>query len=630
MAGAGRFLANVNFTGPPVPADEAWRQVEEFAHPKVGDADKLCAQFQFKLDGEYGNETCPDAVDEQLRLLRKCIDMFGENVAEFMRVLSAQIYNEMETQMRHDMFGNEQQLCAQGENERDHPEFAQKPEANVGKMTSQVVLEKAREAVGYVDGRRPSQGTVKQKEDTIQRKSHCFADEVMLKAHIREALYKKPYNVFDFYWEEGVFQRIAKSPVFYTITLAVIACNALWIAVDTDNNDASVLLQADLVFQVAEQFFCVYFFIEWFVRFMAFRYKRSCLQDGWFLFDSFLMSVTVLETWVVTVMLLITTDPMDAHGFIGTGVLRLFRLLRLTRIARIVRLVRIFPELLPLIKGISIAFRSVFFTLALLMGVVYVFSIGFTQLAGFTEKTRMQFPSVTQSMLCLFLRGAFPDVAEMVEGIADESLLLAGLMVLYLLIGAVTIMNMLVGILVEVVSVVSHVEKEQLSVYFVRQQLTELCVEHGINTDPEQPPGITKAQFLQLIEDPQTASIIDDTGADPVNVIDFITFLYKTRKELSFGNVVEVILNLRPTNASTVKDVADVRKLVVSELVSHLGDMENRIILNMQEMQHDAKTQCSFLSGASLRKRSRQKSSANGVHKAPSDDDALPFRGVDN
>merc|ERR1719453_844610 len=128
--------------------------------------------------------------------------------------------------------------------------------------------------------------------------------------------------------------------------------------------------------------------------------------------------------------------------------------------ARIARLLRICPELLVLLKGISIACRSVFFTLLLLVGVVYLFAVGFTQLSHFGESTQRYFPTVSQSMTCLFLRGAFPDVADMAEEIGGENLALGGFLIMYLLLGSITIMNMLVGILVEVVSVVANVEKE--------------------------------------------------------------------------------------------------------------------------------------------------------------------------
>eukprot|EP00971_Amphidinium_carterae_P155775 3088848-Amphidinium_carterae.1 len=55
--------------------------------------------------------------------------------------------------------------------------------------------------------------------------------------------------------------------------MGIIALNAIWIAVDTDYNQAEILLEAHPVFQIAEHFFCAFFVFEWLARFMSFRYK---------------------------------------------------------------------------------------------------------------------------------------------------------------------------------------------------------------------------------------------------------------------------------------------------------------------------------------------------------------------
>merc|ERR1712139_754129 len=105
------------------------------------------------------------------------------------------------------------------------------------------------------------------------------------------------------YKDTGVWQYIAKSSLFGNVTLAVIGTNALWLAVDTDMNDSTILLDAHPVFQVVENMFCTYFFFELLVRFMAFKWKRNCLKDPWFVFDSSLVLLMVLETWVMSAVI---------------------------------------------------------------------------------------------------------------------------------------------------------------------------------------------------------------------------------------------------------------------------------------------------------------------------------------
>merc|ERR1719336_2760423 len=91
----------------------------------------------------------------------------------------------------------------------------------------------------------------------------------------------------------------------------------------------------------------------------------------------------------------------------GTGhhthltILRIFRILRLTRVARMVRLMRQVPELVILIKGIAMATRSVSATLALLLAIIYVFAVLFTQLLSGTPAGAGCFDTVPEAMICL-------------------------------------------------------------------------------------------------------------------------------------------------------------------------------------------------------------------------------------
>ncbi|CAK0864925.1 unnamed protein product [Prorocentrum cordatum] len=163
-----------------------------------------------------------------------------------------------------------------------------------------------------------------------------FANKDSMKEKVWEALKKKEYNVADFYHKTGIWRTIATNPVFENITLLVIFVNALWIAIDTDMNPASTLLDAEPIFQIVDHAFCWYFSFEWYVRFSAFKRKRDGMKDAWFCFDSCLVFMMVAETWVMTIVLL-CLDSGGGGGLGGASILRLFRLLRLSRLARMLR-----------------------------------------------------------------------------------------------------------------------------------------------------------------------------------------------------------------------------------------------------------------------------------------------------
>merc|ERR1712232_531854 len=113
---------------------------------------------------------------------------------------------------------------------------------------------------------------------------------------------------------------------------------------------------------MGEHFFCVYFTFEWIVRFASFKYKRNCIRDAWFVFDSTLVFLMVMETWVLVII-------MAAAGNSGgspLGNTAMLRLLRLLRLSRLMRMLRSLPELMILIKGMVTAMKSVCYCMCLL------------------------------------------------------------------------------------------------------------------------------------------------------------------------------------------------------------------------------------------------------------------------
>merc|ERR1719183_1329693 len=116
------------------------------------------------------------------------------------------------------------------------------------------------------------------------------------------------------------------------------------------------------------------------------------------------------------------------------------------------------PELMILVKGMLVAMRSVFFTLLLLTFIIYMFAIMFRHTTQDTMIGQKYFPSVVVSMNSLLLRATLPDQADMVYEFSAESPYYGIMLGFFILFSSLTVMNMLVGVLCEVVSVVSCVE----------------------------------------------------------------------------------------------------------------------------------------------------------------------------
>ena len=122
--------------------------------------------------------------------------------------------------------------------------------------------------------------------------------------------------------------RLCTNSKFENCTFTVIGVNAIYMGVDSDLNLADMIDSSHIIFQLCESFFCIYFTFELAVRFMSFKHKKHCLNDGWFMFDSFLVTLMIAETWILPLLLGGAQMPIDVQF------LRLLRLLRLARMVR--------------------------------------------------------------------------------------------------------------------------------------------------------------------------------------------------------------------------------------------------------------------------------------------------------
>mmetsp|Transcript_137201 Transcript_137201/g.273817 ORF Transcript_137201/g.273817 Transcript_137201/m.273817 type:complete len:744 (-) Transcript_137201:47-2278(-) len=394
-----------------------------------------------------------------------------------------------------------------------------------------------------------------------------FPDAGAMKNQLRQNMTKVKYDVSMYYHTTGFTQQIARHPRFEQATLLVIGLNALWIWIDTDYNPGTMLLNSPPVFQVVEYFFCMYFTFEWTMRFGAFKRKCNGLRDAWFVFDSLLVATMVFETWLMTTIILSVSDG-GGGGLGNAGILRMARLLRLTRMARMARLLRAMPELLILIKGMVAAMRSVVFTLGLLFVMLYIFGIAFVQLCDDTPCEQM-FPDVINTMHTLLVNAALMDsLSLLIEPLQEQSIALLLVLYVFILLAALTVMNMLIGVICEVVSAVAATEREQLSLGFVKEKINELMTQSGADENNDQ--MISKEEFDKLLQNQKAVAILQDVGVDVVGLVDFKDIIFEPdtmqeegeEKLLGFADFMNLVLDLRGGNNATVKDMVNLRKYI--------------------------------------------------------------------
>ncbi|CAE7348443.1 CACNA1G [Symbiodinium natans] len=358
---------------------------------------------------------------------------------------------------------------------------------------------------------------------------------------------------------------IVRNPWFERITLAMVILNAVEMALDVELNPNSIVFDSDSspLFVVSHNLFCSFFLFELVIRCFAHGGLQYACRDVWFSFESLLGILMILETWVMPALhaLRLITSPTAANT---ANSLRVARVLRVLRTARLARLVKLMPELMILVKGMAVACRSVFFTLLLLLIITVIFSINFIEFSRGSALEAVFFDSLWSSMGTLILHCILPDQEVFFRSVAAESDGLAVLVMLFILLGSFTVMNMLLGVLVEAVKTVTLIERENLDAEVARKVLWGMLEKDGSEDDERL---ITREEFQDLLGHKKAAKALASIGVDVMAAADIGKMLFEDDEAILFLDFMSAMLTLRGSNKTTVKDIVELRKYVAEEFL---------------------------------------------------------------
>jgi len=364
----------------------------------------------------------------------------------------------------------------------------------------------------------------------------------------------------------------------------VIAANAVYMGIDSDYNQAETLFEADLGFIIVENAFCFFFFSELLIRFLAFRVKRECFKDGWFRFDTGLVLMMVGETWVLAPILTVLTGTVS----IPVGPLRLLRLLRLTRMAR---LMRSFPEIVTMCKGLLIASRAMISALVMCLLLIYIFSIVMHMCLGsaddinktLADEMNRNFATIPRCMFTLLLDGTFMMdgaaivMTELIMAGTPASVLACVVFLLFMVVSAFTVMNMLIGVICRAVNAVAEGEMDDAAIRLVKESiLTDLR-----KFDADGNGMISRGELAQVMNDPQSKSVMKALNVDRLFMIELQGMLFpKPDSEVPIKKIIELMLICRGDLACTVQTLAS----GLSYVATVIGQVEERMTLQLGSM----------------------------------------------
>lgn len=233
-----------------------------------------------------------------------------------------------------------------------------------------------------------------------------------------------------------------------------------------------------------------------------------------------------------------------------------------------------------MIKGMLTASASVGYTMGLLMVITYVFSIALVQLSDGQEFQESYFSSVPLGMYSLVIYGTFlDDLSVFCDAIRAESTFCLILVTLFVCLASMTVMNMLIGVLCEVIQGVAEEEKETIMVDFVKEKFLSIVEKLDSNNNRR----ISFLEFQKIIHIPEAIDALQTCNVDPLAMVDFAEDFFVEDGEpieLSFEEFMELVLNLRGGQTAQIKDLMALGKRFgrkFSECKSKMESIEDKI-----------------------------------------------------
>lgn len=356
------------------------------------------------------------------------------------------------------------------------------------------------------------------------------------------------YRVEDLYEKVGCWQAIAKAKSFHVFMFAAISLNVLWVGISIDYNQADMLADAPWWIQVGENVFCIIFSVEIIVRFMAFKKKCDACTDEWFVFDFFLAALMVWATWLEgPVVRFLKNHVKDGNS--SSAVLRVFRLSRFARsvrVGRVSRFLREVPELAILSRALVCALRSVGATMLLLIVTIYVFAVLFTQLLSGVAEFDGEFDTVPLSMHRLLVQGVFPDQAELVDAMFRRGFVEYCVLLIFLLVTALTMANMLVGVICDLIGKMSTERREEMA-----KDAMERSIRRSIfHMDRDSNRKISRTEFRELLFNTEAAKVLVSEGVDLISLSNHEDVIFEEEsKELTAREFMDVVMAFKGSDS---------------------------------------------------------------------------------
>ena len=207
--------------------------------------------------------------------------------------------------------------------------------------------------------------------------------------------------------------------------------------------------------------------------------------------------------------------------------------------------------------------RSVLATFGLLMALVYIFAVMLTQLLKDSESDlQSSFSGVVVSMNTLLMQGIFSDQAQFFGQMLDEGFLYYSIFMAFMLTGAFTVMNMLIGVLCDVMSNVADDQKDETIVSQLKNQIEQLIAEVDLDGDMM----VSKTEFNHMLRSKDALQSLNEVEVDIMALVNYADFIFREGNEMTISEFTDAVLQFRSSTTPSMKDLIELRHFIAKEL----------------------------------------------------------------
>lgn len=303
-------------------------------------------------------------------------------------------------------------------------------------------------------------------------------------------------------------------PRFNLMVGVIIMINSILIGLELDMNPwkkaGAQPISDRIMWYALENIFCVIFLAELIARLHF--HKAAYFKSGMNLLDFFLVTMSILDTWVLT--------PASGGG--DLRVLASLRVLRVLRLVRLIRLLRMFKELWLIVSGLIHSIKTLGWVSLLLGVVLYTGGIFCTMQIGQNDTLYDQyfeesggwdheiyFGTVPRSMFTLLQVATLERWSEgIARHVMQKQPAMTFFFLLFIIFATFGLMNLIVGVIVEnTISTAKHNdakikqqnEKNRIRILAHLREIFEMADEDGSGT-------LTAEEVEHAIQNPEVAN----------------------------------------------------------------------------------------------------------------------------